>query len=207
MGHYWSFAAFALILAIAPGPDTFLVLRASVVGGRDRGLWTVIGITVANLAQGMVVAAGLGAIIVHAQTVFTVIRIVGVLYLGWLGIGAIRAALSADAAGWGTAEATRSTRLAAMRQGGLSNVTNPKVIAFNLAVLPQFAGNDASFWTFALYVITLTVFGVAVQLGIVLAAESAGRWLQRDRVRRGVEGATGVVFLGFATVLAIGDGG
>lgn len=46
--QYLSFVSFATVIAVAPGPDTFVTLRQSVIGGRAAGLWTVLGITVAN---------------------------------------------------------------------------------------------------------------------------------------------------------------
>ncbi|MCX6405294.1 MAG: LysE family translocator [Propionibacteriales bacterium] len=203
MATYLSFLAFAALLAVAPGPDTFLTLRASVVGGRRRGLYTAAGISTAGALQGLLAAMGLGAVLAASEPVFQTIRWAGVVYLTWLGIGALRAALRRDGSAWtvgsGRAQVRRRT---AFRQGFVCNVTNPKVLAFNLAVLPQFVGHDQGVVVLVAYALTLVVVGAIVLLGVVLAASGAASRIARPGFRRGVDGGTGVVMLGFATALA-----
>lgn len=89
-----------------------------------------------------------------------------------------------------------------MRQGFLCNITNPKVLMFNLAVLPQFAGAGSSLPTLVLFALTLVAAGAVVLVSICLLAARAARLLRRPTVRRGVEGGTGLVMLGFAGMLA-----
>lgn len=200
---YPSFVLFALLIAVAPGPDSLLTLRSSVVGGRRRGLWTMAGITAAGLTQGILAATGLGAVIAHAEPVFEAIRWAGVAYLSWLAFGALRSALSGSMNGWDlTGGATRITPMRSLRSGFLCNITNPKVLAFNLAVLPQFVTSSASLPTLLLYAVTLTVVGAVVLLVIVWAGGLAAHAMQRRRFRRSVDGATGAIMLGFAGLLA-----
>ncbi len=203
MTTYLSFLAFATLLAAAPGPDTFLTLRASVVGGRRRGVWTMVGITAAGTAQGLLAAMGLGAVLAASEPVFLTIRWVGVVYLTWLGVSALRAALRRDGSAWsvgsGRAQVRRRT---AFRQGFVCNITNPKVLAFNLAVLPQFVGHDQGAVTLVLYAMTLVVVGALVLLTVVALAAAAAVRIARPGFRRGIDGGTGVVMLGFATALA-----
>lgn len=202
MGHYASFLVFALALALVPGPDMLLTMRSTVVGGRRRGLWTLLGIGVANVVQGVLAGSGLGAIIQASQPAFEVIRWVGVAYLVYLGIRALVAAFRGDGTATAVGDAGTGRRWSAARTGFLCNITNPKVLAFNLAVLPQFVGPHARVPQLMLYALTLTVVGVAVLLGVVAAAGAARRLLTSRRARRRIEGAAGVVFLGFATGLA-----
>nr|WP_279672173.1 LysE family translocator [Flexivirga meconopsidis] len=200
-----SFVALAVVLALAPGPDSLLTLRSTLLGGRRRGAWTIAGITVANIVQGTLAASGLGAILVHAETLFRVIKWAGAAYLAYLGFLAIRAAWrmrSVD--GVDAAQAARPRRpWAAARQGFLCNITNPKVLAFNIAVLPQFVGENASAATLLTYAFTLAAVGTVVLVALVAIAGVASRVLQRLTVRRSIEGATGAVMLGFATALAV----
>lgn len=203
MTQYLSFVALALVLAIAPGPDSLLTLRSTLIGGRRRGAWTIVGILVANIVQGVLAASGLGAILVHAETVFRVIKWAGAAYLAYLGFLAIRAAWrmrSVDGAAERAVPIRRSP-LSAARQGFLCNITNPKVLAFNIAVLPQFVGEHASVATLLTYALTLAAVGSIVLVGLVAVAGVATRVLQRLSVRRSIEGATGVVMLGFAGAL------
>ncbi|MBF4160326.1 LysE family translocator [Nocardioides acrostichi] len=203
METYLSFVAFCTLLAVAPGPDTFLVLRASVVGGHRRGLATTFGVSVAGAVQGTLAATGLGALLASSEHVFAVVRWIGVAYLAWLGVSAL---LGAWRGGEGWTLGTPGARVGAVRafrQGFVCNITNPKVLAFNLAVLPQFVGSDAGVPTLLAYALTLTAIGAVVQLAIVWLARRAAAVFDRSGFRRGVDGVTGVVMLGFAGALAL----
>lgn len=202
MGQYLSFLAFALALALVPGPDMLLTMRSAVVGGRRRGLWTVLGIGVANVVQGVLAGSGLGAVIHASQPAFEAIRWAGVAYLVYLGVRALLAAVRHDEAATAAEGVVGGRRWAAARTGFLCNITNPKVLAFNLAVLPQFVAPHAALPQLMLYALTLSAVGVAVLVVVVAAAGAARRLLASRRARRRLEGAAGLVFLGFATGLA-----
>ncbi|AKU16490.1 LysE family translocator [Luteipulveratus mongoliensis] len=203
MSQYLAFVAFAAMLALAPGPDSLLTLRNTVVGGRARGFATLLGISAASAVQGLLVATGLSALLVRAEQVFLVVRWAGVLYLLYLGISALRAACRRHGPGWEASERRAvGGRWVVIRQGFLCNITNPKVLMFNLAVLPQFVGSDAGWSVLVAYAFTLMAIGSVVLVVVVLAADAAGRWLRRSRVRRLVDAGTGLVMLGFAGGLA-----
>lgn len=203
MTTYLSFLLFATLLAVAPGPDTFLTLRASVVGGRRRGLFTAAGITLACAVQGVLAASGLGAVLAHAEPVFHVIRWAGVAYLTWLGVTALRSALRRDAGAWAVVGVPTVSARVAFRQGFVCNITNPKVLAFNLAVLPQFVGSGQGLPTLLAYALTLVAVGWVVLLVVIEMANAAANRLVRPAFRRAVDGSTGAVMLGFATALAV----
>ena len=121
-----------------------MVTRNTLAAGRRRGRWSAIGVTASNAVQGMTAAAGLGALIVRSQPPFEAIRWPGVAYLAYLGVQAWRSAWHGDHPPLaGEATATPGQALTGFRQGFLSNITNPKVLAFYLAVLPQFVGGAA----------------------------------------------------------------
>ena len=204
MHNYLTFLALALLVAVAPGPDLLLTLRNTVVRGRVVGLWTMFGICIASVAQGVLAAAGLGAVIVHARPVFEAIRWAGVAYLIFLGVSAIRAAVRDEVdVPEDVVRAAGGQRLTRIRQGLLCNITNPKVLVFNLAVLPQFAGADPAIGTLLLYAVTLTLVGIVVLLAVIVAASAARDFFGRRRVRRSVDAGTGTVMLGFAAALAV----
>jgi len=202
--HYLSFAVFALVVALAPGPDTLLTLRSTVAGGRARGLWTMAGITAAGSIQGTLAASGLGVVIARAEPVFEAIRWAGVAYLVFLGVQALRAARRSDAVDWAASDGVpRVSPQRALWTGFLCNITNPKVLAFNLAVLPQFVGAGAGLSSLLLYALTLSAVGALVLLGVVLGVGAAKRAVASRRAQRGVDAAAGVAFLGFAAALAV----
>src|SRR5260370_11880007 len=134
---YAEFLAFAAVLVVIPGADFAVVTKNTLVGGRGRGRWTALGVASSNLVQGSAAAAGLSALIVRVQPLFEAIKWVGVAYLAYLGIQALRSARRGEYAPLdrpsGPAE-----NVAGWRPGVTSNITNPKVLVFYLAVLPQF---------------------------------------------------------------------
>lgn len=206
MSHYLAFLALVSVVTLAPGPDTFLTLRNTAALGRTCGIYTMLGIALAGATQGLLAATGLGALIVHAEPVFQAVKWAGICYLIYLGITAIRAALRGAQDGWESGHTgstvSRSTALRMFRQGFLCNITNPKVLVFNLAVLPQFIGRDSSIPTMLLYALSLTMLGVVFLFAVVMAAHFAAERLASRRVRRTLDGSVGAVMIGFAAVLA-----
>ena len=200
---YGSFLVFTVALVLVPGPDVAVTTRNTLAGGRTRGAWTAVGITSSNAVQGLAAAAGLGALVVRSQPLFEVIRWAGVGYLAHLGVQALRSAVAgrypADelTSGTGTAQ-----RLAGWRQGFLSNITNPKVLVFYLAVLPQFLTPDSGVPTLVLLALTHAVLGLLYLLLLVAGMHRARAVLGRRRVRRALDAVTGTVLLGFGVRLA-----
>ena len=202
MGHYLTFLVFAILIALAPGPDTFITLRMTVAGGKPRGLWTVGGIIAANVVLGVLAASGLGAVIANARHVFDILRWIGVCYLGWLGLQAVWGAYRGDSGKWQPGAGGGVRPFTAARQGFVSTFTNPKALAFYVAVLPPFVSNDAGFAELMLYALTLAVLGLIYLVAVVLLANGAMALIRKERVRRGIDGSVGVVMLGFAVALA-----
>ncbi|MGR6317271.1 LysE family translocator [Micromonospora soli] len=200
---YASFLVFATVLILIPGPDFAVVTRNTLAAGRRRGRWSAIGVTASNAVQGGAAAAGLGALVVRSQPLFETIRWAGVAYLLYLGVQAGRSAwrgtyppLAGDAAG------APGQAITGFRQGFLSNITNPKVLAFYLAVLPQFVGGPAPLAVLLAYALSHAVLGLAYLLVLVGTLNRARDLLSRRRVRRWLDGLTGVALLGFGTRLA-----
>ena len=203
MSSYFTFLVFAILIALAPGPDTFVTLRVTVAGGRHRGLWTVSGIVAANVVLGVLAATGLGAVITNAHTLFLVLRVVGVVYLAWLGLQAVLAGIRGVGEGWQAGTDRRIPPHAALRQGFISTFTNPKALAFYLAVLPPFVSAHASFAELMAYALTLAVLGAAYLVGLTLVADRAMGFIRRAGVRRAIDGTVGAIMLGFAAALAL----
>ena len=202
---YGEFIGFAILVVLVPGPDFAVTVKNALVGGRARGRATAYGITLGNGLQGLASAAGLGALIVHWRPAFETIRWCGVAYLLYLGLQALRRAASghvADAA----SPAERAGAARGLRQGFLSNVTNPKVLAFYVAVLPQFVTSSTSIVQLFALALTLPLLGLGWLLAIVAAVDHARHLLARPRVRRSLDALTGTVLLAFAGKLAAEHG-
>jgi threonine/homoserine/homoserine lactone efflux protein len=198
---YAEFLAFAVILVLIPGPDFAVVTKNTLVGGRRRGRWTALGVSSSNLVRGTAAAAGVGALIVKVQPLFEAVKWAGVGYLAYLGAQAIRSAVrgrypSLDEA----SEAARG--LTGWRQGFVSNITNPKVLVFYLAVLPQFLTPGAGLGWLLVLAWSHAVISLGYLLVLVTALHGARHLVTRRRVRRGLDATTGTVLLGFSARLA-----
>jgi len=198
------FGLVALLLTITPGLDTALVLRAAVLRGRRDAFATALGVIAGVVAWGAAAAVGVSALVTASTVAYDTLRLVGAAYMLWLG-GRILWRLRRGSElpdGAGPAGAVGAWRSA--RAGLLTNLLNPKVGAFYVAALPQFLPPDAPALGMGLL---LACVHAALSLAwftlLVLGAGAMRRWLQRPRVSRTVEGATGIALIGFGLRLAL----
>ncbi|NKE48397.1 LysE family translocator [Roseomonas frigidaquae] len=197
------FAAFliaAWVLILTPGPDMLFVIGQSLAGGVRRGWAAMFGIVCGALVHVALAASGIAALIAASPTLFEALRLVGAGYLIWLGLGALRAAWR----GGGVLRPAGPAR-AAFRQGFLTNLTNPKVILFFLAFLPQFV--DPGRGPVALQ---MAILGPLVPLMSLpaygLLIHGAGRAAARlNRHARWLEAVAGAMFLGLGLRLLMGN--
>ena len=200
IASYLAFCGLCLLLAITPGPDTFLVLRFS-MRRASTGLLAGAGSALGSLVWAALVGVGLAALIEQSAQAYRLLRILGGLYLLYLGIRAFRHALAA-AAPSGTAEpAVRPAMLPAFGAGLLSTVMNPKVGLFFLAVVPQFLphGGDRFALTMVLGA-TDGVIALAYLSVLTLVAAKANAWLKRPKVTAILERVSG----GILAALGVG---
>ncbi len=200
---YAEFLAFATVLVLIPGPDFAVVTKNTLVGGHRRGRWAAAGVASSNVVQGTAAASGLSALIVSAQPVFQAIKWAGVAYLAFLGVQAIRSAVRGRYLPFGEGEPTTAgTAFGGWRQGFLSNITNPKVLIFYLAVLPQFLAPHAAIGWLLAFAWSHAVLSLIYLLALTAGLHRARQILARRGVRRTMDGVTGAVLLGFGARLA-----
>lgn len=130
-----AFIVAAALLTLSPGPDTMLVLRNTLRGGRSAGLRTTLGISSGLIVHATLSALGLSVILVQSAAAFEIVKLAGAGYLVWLGIQSLRAAVRGQPP---VAGAPAAGPQRPFREGLLTNVLNPKVAVFYLAFLPQF---------------------------------------------------------------------
>jgi threonine/homoserine/homoserine lactone efflux protein len=201
--RYGEFLIFALVLVLIPGPDFAVVTKNALAGGRRQGRWTAVGVCSSNFVQGTAAACGLTAVIMRAQPVFEAIKWAGVAYLAFLGVQAIRSAIRGEYLPFDDGEpATAGAAFGGWRQGFLSNITNPKVLIFYLAVLPQFLAPGASIGWVLAFAWSHALLSLAYLLLLTAGLNRARQILARRRVRRAMDGVTGAVLLGFSARLA-----
>jgi threonine/homoserine/homoserine lactone efflux protein len=139
----WLFVLSGLLLNITPGPDTLYIVGRSSTQGWRAGVFAALGIGAGTLVHICAAALGLSAILAASAAAFTAVKIVGAVYLLYVGVTLIWSARTA-----GNSPGAPAIRPASIRgifvQGFLTNVLNPKVALFFLAFLPQFVASDAS---------------------------------------------------------------
>jgi len=203
---YWAFLAFAIILVLIPGQDFAVVTRNTLAGGRRRGQFTAVGVCTSNALQGVVAVSGLSALILRAQPVFDAVKWAGVGYLMILGVQALRSAKRSEYGRPADEEAGAGVAFGGWRQGFLSNITNPKVLVFYIAVLPQFLRPGvAPAWLLA-FAWSHAVLSLGYLLALTAGLNRVRQWLTRRPVRRALDATTGVVLLGFSARLAAEHG-
>jgi threonine/homoserine/homoserine lactone efflux protein len=139
-GALLTFAIAAFILIVIPGPSVLFSVGRAIALGRMAGIVSVAGNTIGSLVLVTAVAFGIGALIVASAVAFTVIKLAGAAYLVYLGVQSIRHRKQrADALD----DPTPQPLLRVFGQAMIVGSTNPKSLAFFLAVLPQLVDKDA----------------------------------------------------------------
>jgi threonine/homoserine/homoserine lactone efflux protein len=200
------FAGLSLLFAVVPGPDVATVTRNGLAHGRRGVLNTVAGISVALCVWTVAAAVGVAAVLEASARLFSVLEILGALYLAYLGIrtlwGTRHGVLPEDDVQGPPAPASQL-----LRQGYLSAQLNPKLGVFFVTFLPQFVhpGQPA----LARMLLLGGIFG-AIGIGWLIVY---GLLLTRlrdvvgsNRVRVWMNRCAGVVMLGFAARLALNRG-
>lgn len=196
----FTIAAFAL--AATPGPDMLLVMTRSVAQGRTAGLVTLAGITVGCYFHALVAGFSLSGVLLMAPVMFEIIRWAGAAYLLYLAVQAFRGAGGFQPPRPG---APALPLLKLFRQGLLTNMLNPKVALFFLALFPQFMqpDPDTAVWQALLLACVLSGAGFIVNGSIALVAGRLGEWLSaRPAFVRWQNRLLGGVFAAMALRLA-----
>lgn len=202
-----AFVGIAALLTILPGVDMALVAKVTLRDGKRAAFFTSLGISCGLPVHAAASALGLSVILNTSATAFTIVKIAGALYLGYLGIQTLRHAAQPRTPGPGFAGPGRAPfkgtrRRQAFVQGFLNNVLNPKVALFYLTFLPQFINPGDSVLLKSLF-----LAGIHVTLGLIwlttyaYAIDRLGRIVQG--ARRWLERVTGVALLGLGARLAL----
>ena len=202
------FLAAAFVVAITPGPGIFYVLTRSLKGGRGEGVASTLGNSVGGLVHVAAASLGLSAILMASATAFTAVKIMGGIYLVYLGV---RSLLDrADHADAPERIALAGRHGDAFRQGIVVETLNPKTALFLLAFLPQFVDPQGSVAAQILLLGFLSVsLNTVVDLVVAYFAGPLGRRLRESaRLRRRQRRFTGCTLVGLGVYVAVaGDEG
>jgi threonine/homoserine/homoserine lactone efflux protein len=192
----------SLALILTPGQDMMYVMSRGLAQGRLAGLYSAIGVIIGILVHTVLAAFGVGAILAASEGLFLALKLLGAAYLVYLGIRLLL-----------TREATIATRAAGPRfsaaslvwQGVLSNVSNPKIVVFFFAFLPQFVDPKSAHPTADLMFLGVlyAAMGLVVKAGVGLAAGSLSeRILRKPRALVWINRVSGTILIGLGLRLA-----
>jgi threonine/homoserine/homoserine lactone efflux protein len=139
----WLFVLSGLLLNVTPGPDTLYIVGRSSAQGWRGGALAALGVGAGTLVHICAAALGLSALLAASAAAFTAVKMIGAIYLLYVGIGLIRSAGSIRSSPLAADHRSISMR-GIFVQGFLTNVLNPKVALFFLAFLPQFVASAAT---------------------------------------------------------------
>ncbi|KAA9108249.1 LysE family translocator [Microbacterium rhizomatis] len=187
-----AFVAAAFVIIAIPGPAVLFSVGRTLALGRVGGLLSVLGVSLALIPIVALVAIGVGGIVAQSVVLFTIVKIAGSLYLVFLGVQAIRHRKAAGAAAVDPARLAHSHGRQ-LWQGFVVGITNPKTIAFFVAVLPQFVSLDAGAVPLQMIElgIVFAVIAVVSDSVWVLAAAAARTWFAKSPKRIETLTATG----------------
>ena len=202
-----AFLGVSAVIIVTPGPDTALVIRNTLLGGRAAGAAAALGVAIGQILWALTTSFGIVGLLAAFHPLFALVKIAGAAYLVFLGAQALFAAAGASSPEDIASPASVGRKLTAagsLRQGLLSNLGNPKMAIFFASLLPQFVPpGGASFSAllargciFAILTLTwLTAYSVVIA--------RLGALLRRQRIRRTLEAVTGLALIALGLRVAV----
>ncbi|EJQ19602.1 LysE family translocator [Bacillus cereus] len=197
--NYEVFLLTGILLNLIPGADTMYIVGRSISQGRKAGVYSVFGIITGSLVHTLLVAFGLSIILTKSIVLFNTIKVIGVIYLVYLGIKMILDKTN-------VAFQASSNKLNIRKiylQGLLTSLTNPKVSLFFIAFLPQFIDTKASGpMPFIILGLTFTVTGLLWCLFIAYFSSYVTKKLRgNQKIGMILNKITGLIFIGMGLKL------
>ena len=207
---FWLFVVSGIILNILPGPDSLYIITRSASQGFRAGSAAALGIGAGTLVHFLAAAFGISAILATSATAYSIVKILGCLYLLYLGVTMIIGkASNAQAGDSGIAQTRQHESLSRVfYKGFLTNVLNPKVALFFIAFVPQFIAIDAPSIPLAFILLGL-VFnfnGMIWCHGLAWFAAAISKQFNRNAVlTTWLTRAVGILFVYFGVSLALSE--
>ena len=187
------------LLTLTPGLDTTLIIRTATIEGKIKAFQAALGINLGCIVWGIIVACGLGALLMTSDLAFNALKWMGTAYLTWLGFNLILKPRT-QLAGLNESAATQNWFM----KGLWGNLLNPKVGIFYISFLPQFIPHTASpvVWTMGLVLIHV-LLGFIWSIFLIVAMQSIAAYLKQPKFIQYMDRITGSIFILFALKLAL----
>jgi threonine/homoserine/homoserine lactone efflux protein len=173
------FAGAALLMVLTPGPNMIYLISRSISQGHKAGVISLLGLIAGFLVHMFAAAIGLTALFLTVPLAYEVLKWAGALYLLWLAWLAIRPGAKSP---FEAKDLPIDSTSKLFLMGFLTNVLNPKVAVFYLAILPQFISSEYGAVFFQSIVLGLTqiVMSFSVNLIIVFSAAGIASWFSHN---------------------------
>ena len=187
------------LLTLTPGLDTTLIIRTATIEGKVKAFQAALGINLGCIVWGIIVACGLGALLMTSDLAFNALKWMGAAYLTWLGFNLILKPRT-QLARLNESAATQNWFM----KGLWGNLLNPKVGIFYISFLPQFIPHTASpvVWTMGLVLIHVLI-GFIWSIFLIVAMQSIAAYLKQPKFIQYMDRITGSIFILFALKLAL----
>ena len=200
--QFLGFLTAAILITLSPGPDNMMVLGAGIAKGRARGIAFGLGCALGCLNHTLLAVIGVSALIAASPVAFTALKVVGGLYLFWMGLHGLRCRGGAKVARGVPDESARQLFF----KGLVANAINPKVVLFFLSFLPQFvvASRGDANWQIAWLGLIFTA-QAALLFGLLgYFSGTIGQWLNRTpRAGMWLDRIAGAIFVGLGLRLIV----
>jgi threonine/homoserine/homoserine lactone efflux protein len=203
-----SFTFASVLIVLLPGPDSLVVVRGLVRGGRRGGATTAAGVLCGLVVWVASATLGLSALLRASEVGYDALKIAGACYLMWIGVRSLlsirRTAAEVAIEGDGPMAPAPLLGGSGFVAGFLTDVLNPKVGVFFVSFLPGFVpdGNHSVGWTTVLFGAIFTVLTALYFLGLIAVSGTVAAWMRTPRIRRRLDALTGLVLVGFGVRLA-----
>jgi threonine/homoserine/homoserine lactone efflux protein len=193
-----AFFAISALVIVTPGQDTALTIRNSLLAGRRGGVFTAVGVSAGQAVWAAATSIGIAALIVAFEPAFVALKLFGAAFLVYLGAQAIYAAIRGRRAE--PREGGKPvTTWAALRQGLISNLGNPKMAVFFTSLLPQFGSSFVALLALGLVFCTMTLVWLTAY---AVAVAKAGDVLRKPAIKRAFDAVFGAVLVALGLRLA-----
>lgn len=200
------FAGACLALTLTPGPDMLLIASRSMSQGKASGFVSLAGIQVGTYCHALAAALGLSQLLINMPAAYDAVRFAGAAYLAFLAWKAFTSTASPLLADGALAS---TPLLHIFRQGVVTNLLNPKMALFVLALFPQFVdpSKGSMVAQMLIFATILNVIGLVVNGAVILLASKIGIKLATNvQIAKRLNQLLGAVFLGLACRLALVSG-
>lgn len=200
-----SFLGASVLLTILPGPDFILVLTESITKGKKHGIPIALGLSLGVIIHTLLTTTGLSILVQKSNTIFTLIKILGAVYLFYLAYLSFHEKNQKIDFGNDFSE-KKISFFKLLKRGFLANVLNPKVTLFFVALLPQFIDKNGT-WNYTIQLLVLG-FSFMVQSFLVFAivtilAEKLANFITSEKFWNNIKWIKMMILIGLGVFLLV----